>query len=159
MHQQHWTRYLAHCTLDLRVTRVADQEYHATLRCITLALTVDLCDERAGGIHDAEATRLRLVLHQPRDAVRTENGHGSGRHFRERLDETRPLGAETLDYMAVVDDFVADVYRRTKPRECLFNNIDSPDHARTETARLGEDHAHDHDLPCARNKTKECVIC
>jgi hypothetical protein len=101
---------------------------------------------------------MRILLHEPRDAVRAENGDRSGGHFRKVFDEARTLGAQAFDDMAVVNDFVTDVYGRAEFRERLLDDIDGPDHAGAETARLGEHHAHGSDLSPESNKPIECII-
>jgi hypothetical protein len=137
---------------------VADQDYCAALLDVALALAVDLGDERARGIEHAQTTRLGILLHKLRDAMRTENGDRSRRHFREVLDETRTFCAKALDHMGVVDDFMPDIDRRAERLERLFDDIDGPDHTRAETARLGEHHAHGCELSGATNETFDCII-
>jgi hypothetical protein len=140
------------------MARVTDQDHNASLRDITLALAMDLGDERTRRIENAQPTCLRILLHKPRDAVRAENRDRSAGHFRKVLDETRALCAQALDDMAVVNDFVPDVYGRAKLRERPLDNVDGPDHAGAETARLGEHHAHGSALSRESNKTIECII-
>ena len=88
------------------MARVTDQDHDATLPDITLALAMDLGDERTRRIENAQTTCLRILLHEPRDAMRAENGDRSGGHFRKVLDETCAFCAQALGDMAVVNDFV-----------------------------------------------------
>ena len=60
--------------------------------------------------------------------------------------------------MAVVNDFVPDVYGRAKFRKRLVDDVDGPNHAGAETARLGEHRAHGSELSRESNKTLECTI-
>jgi len=53
---------------------------------------------------------------------------------------------------------VPDIYGRAKLRERLLDDIDGPDHAGAETARLGEHHAHGSELSRESNETLECFI-
>ena len=47
-----------------------------------------------------------------------------------------PLPRKFFDHKAVVDDLFADVDRRPKGLQGDADNIDRPDHARAEAARL-----------------------
>jgi hypothetical protein len=60
--------------------------------------------------------------------------------------------------MAIVDDFVPDIDRRAKRRQRVFDDIDGPDHARAETARLSKHHAHGGELSGATNETIAYII-
>jgi len=140
------------------MARVTDQDHDTALCDITLALAMDLGDERTRRIENAQATGLRILFYEPRDAVRAENGDRSGGHFRKVLDETCALCAQALDDVAVVNDFVSDVNGRAKLRERLLDDVDGPDHAGAETARLGEHHAHGRGLSRESNKTIEWII-
>ena len=119
---------------------------------------MDLGDERTRRIENAQAACPRILLHQPRDAMRAENGNRSGRDFRKVLDETRAFCTEALDDMTVVNDFVTDVHRRAKLRKRLLDDVDSPNDAGAESAGLGEHHAHSSDLARESNPTIECII-
>jgi len=137
---------------------VTDQDHDATLPDITLALAMDLGDERTRRVENAQATGLRILFYEPRDAMRAENGDRSGGHFRKVLDETCALCAQALHDVAVVNDFVSDVNGRAKLRERLLDDVDGPDHAGAETSRLGENHAHGSGLFRESNKTIEWII-
>jgi len=119
---------------------------------------MDLRHERTGGIQDAQPARLRILLHELGDAMRTENSDRSRRHFREVLDETCAFCAQGFDDVPVVNDFVPDVDRRAKLRERLLDDVDGPDHAGAETAWLGEHYPHGSDLAPASNKATDCII-
>jgi hypothetical protein len=140
------------------MARVSDQDHNATLCDVTLALPMDLGNERTGGIQDAQSTRLCILLHEARDAMRAENGDRAGGYFREVLDETCTFCAQALDDMAVVNDFVPDVYGRAKLRERLLDDVDGSDHAGAETARLGEHHAHGSGLFRVSNRAIGCAL-
>jgi len=46
--------------------------------------------------------------------MRAENGQAAGRYLAQFLDELHALGAQPVDHMAVMDDLVADIDRRSK---------------------------------------------
>ena len=81
------------------MTRVSAENHHSTLRDIALALAMDLGDERTRRIENAQATRPRIFFHEPRDAVRAENGDRSGRHFSKVLDETKVMDVLFSDFV------------------------------------------------------------
>src|SRR5262249_35461114 len=93
---------------------VAHENHNAPLCCGAPALAVHLCDQWAGRIQNSQATRLRLFLHAPRDAVRTEDGDRSGGYFREMFDETCTLCPERVDDMSIVHDLVTHINRRAE---------------------------------------------
>jgi hypothetical protein len=137
--------------------RVTDQNNHATLSDIAFPLAMDLGDERTSGVQNAQTARLRILLDEPRNAMRAEDGDGSGGHLREILDETRASCAQALDDMAIVYDFVPDVDGCAKLREGPLHDFDGSDYTSAETARLSENHAHASDLSSWMNDAIECI--
>jgi hypothetical protein len=119
---------------------------------------MNLGDERTRRVENAQAACLRILLDEPRDAMRAENGDRTDGHFREMLDEPCAFRAQALDDMAVVNDFVPHVDGRAKLRQRLLDDVDGADHAGAETARLGEHHAHGSELSRASNTTIGCII-
>ncbi len=75
-------------------------------------------------------------------AVRREHDRAPRRHFVEAFDEHRAFRLQVVDDEAVVDDLVAHVYRRAELRERLLDDGDRAIDARTEAARIGEQHLH-----------------
>ena len=124
------------------MARVADQDQNTPLRRVAFALAMDLGDERTGRIQNAQSIFLRFILDLPCDPVRTENGDRPGGHFRQVLDETRALRAQGLDDMAVVHDFMPDIDRRAKLCQRLLDDVNGPDDAGAEPARLRKHHLH-----------------
>src|SRR5215510_8285101 len=121
---------------------VSDQDHDATLCEVALPLSMDLGDQRTGRIEYAQAARFRLLFHPARDSMCAEDGDRAGGHFRQMFDEARALGAQTLNHMAVVHDFVPNVDGRPEPRQRLLDDIDRADDTGAEAARLREDHVH-----------------
>ena len=143
--------------LDLGMTGMADQDQMAAARHVSLALDVDLGDQRARGIEDRQAARLRLVDDRLGDAMGAENRHGAVGNFIQRLDEDRAHALELLDHMAVVDDLVADIDRRAELLEGPLDDLDCPDHPRAEPPRLSHKNAHpDQFLPSASSRSDIC---
>ncbi len=68
--------------------------------------------------------------------MRAENGTSAVGHFVQFLDENGAEFAEFLNYVFVVNDFLADVDRATVEIQGDFDDIDSPDHAGAEPTRL-----------------------
>ena len=58
------------------------------------------------------------------------------------LDEDRSLLSELLDHVAVVNDFVTHVDRRSEPPKGELDDLDGPVYAGTESARVGEQNTH-----------------
>jgi hypothetical protein len=121
---------------------MADQHDLAPLIGIALALGMDLRDQRAGGVDDRQVAPRRLDLDRARDAMGAENGDAARRDFGELVHELRALGAQALDHVPVVHDFVADIDRRPIFLECLFDNLDRPLDAGAEASRLGQNDPH-----------------
>ncbi len=72
--------------------------------------------------------------------MRAEHGDRAGGNLRKVLDEAGPLGTQALDHMTVMDNFVPDVDRHAELLQRLLDDVDGPDHAGAEPARLGKDH-------------------
>ena len=118
---------------------MADQDQRAPARDVVPPLIVDLGDKRAGRIERGQAAIARLIDHRARHAVGAENGDRAVRNLAELLDEMRALGDQAVDDMAVVHDLMAHIDRRPVLLQGQLDNIDGAHHARTETARLGQD--------------------
>ena len=117
---------------------------------VALALGVDLGDQRAGRVEHRQAARLRFVDHRLGDAVGAEHRHRAVGNFIQLLDEDGALALELLDHMAVVDDLVADIDGRAEFLERPLDDLDRPDDAGAEAARLSHKNPHpDQFLPSA----------
>jgi hypothetical protein len=136
---------------------VADEDHHATLRDVALALAVHLGDERTGCVEDAQAALPRVILDDPRNAVGAEDRDRAGGNFGEVLDETRPLGAQALDDVPVVDDLMPDVDGCAKPDERLFDDVDGADDARAKAARLRKHYTHARHHAGRKDRTMEYI--
>src|SRR5229473_2595288 len=132
----------AHRALDLGMAGMADQDDLAALRGIALALAVHLGDERAGGIDHRQRAALGGLLDGARNAMGAEDGDAAGWDLVEFIDEMRALGAQPLDHVAVVDDLMAHIDRRTIFLERLFDDLDGPLDAGAEPSGLGQDDPH-----------------
>ncbi len=67
-----------------------------------------------------------------------EDGHGIRRYFGEFLDENGALGLQTLDYVFVMDDLMADIDRRPVALESTLYDLDGTHDACAEAARLSQ---------------------
>ena len=61
------------------------------------------------------------------------------RHLVKLVDEDRAETAQSLDDIAVVDDFMADVDGRSKPLECELDDLDRAVHSRAEATGGGDE--------------------
>ena len=75
----------------------------------------------------------------------TENHRAASGHLAQFFNEDRPLGPQVITNKFVVNDFVANVDRRTKLFERALNDGDGAFNAGAEAARIGEDDLHLHD--------------
>jgi hypothetical protein len=71
-----------------------------------------------------------------------ENRDRAVRNLFQLLDEAGALGLQAVDDMAVMDDFVPHIDRRPEFLQGALDNLDGADDARTEAARLSQDHLH-----------------
>jgi hypothetical protein len=140
------------------MARMTDQDDQTPLGDVTLALAMDFGDQRTRSVKDMQPARVRIELDYPCHPMRTEDGDRPGGYFREVFDEARAFCAQAFDDMAVVNDFVSNVDRSTKLRECLFDDVDGPDHAGAKAARLREHYLHRSVLFRATTKTVDSNI-
>ena len=119
---------------------MADQHDVIAELGVAPALVVDLADQRTGGIDDVEPARGGRGLDAAGDAMGGEDRGGAARDLVDFADEDRALGAQALDDMGVVDDFVADIDRRAMLRDGALDDLDGADDAGTEAARLRQQH-------------------
>ncbi len=112
-----------------------------------IALAVQFCnfhmhlgDQRAGGIKDAKATDLRLMLDRLGHAMRAEDQRCALGHFVQRLDEDGPTLTQIFHHVCVVHDLVSHIDRCTKFLQGMFDDVDGAIHTRTKTSRFGQQH-------------------
>jgi hypothetical protein len=99
---------------------------------------MDLGDERAGRVKHGQAAFLGILFDRTGDAVRAENGDSAGRHFVQFVDENGAFGAQGVDHMLVMDNFVPHIDRRRMAFQSPFNDVDGTSDACAETTRIGE---------------------
>ena len=133
---------LAHRAFDFWMSRVTDQDQRAAAADIALALAVDLGDQRTRRVQHRQAARACFLDDRLRHAMGAEHRHRAIRHFVQLFDETRALVFQGFDDMPVVDDFVAHIDGLTVFLQRAFDDVDRPNDARTEAARLGKDDTH-----------------
>ena len=71
-----------------------------------------------------------------------EDQERTGRHVGGVVHEDRPLLAQALDDVAVVNDFVPHEDRRTETLEGELHDLDGAIHSRTEAPRVAEQNTH-----------------
>ena len=89
---------------DLRVPRVADEQYVPPFLDQPLRLAVDLGHERTGRVDKSEAAVLRLGRYRFGHAVGREDHRPVVGHFVELIDEHGAEPTQPLDHRAVMDD-------------------------------------------------------
>src|ERR1022692_482729 len=100
--------------LDFRMSRMPYEEHFARLASKPRDFHVDLGHQRTGGVEDVQLAALRFHLNHAGHAVCTEDHGGAVGHFLEFLDEHRADGAQSINYILVVYDFVAHVDGRAE---------------------------------------------
>jgi hypothetical protein len=71
-----------------------------------------------------------------------EHGHGTVRHLIQLIDEHGATGAQILDHMAVMHNFVAHINRRAKFDQRAFHDVDRALHPGAEPAGLSQYDTH-----------------
>ena len=137
----HLGRHLADRALDLGMAGMADQHDLAVLASVAAAFVMHLGDQRAGGVDHRQTALGGRLLDPLGDAVGGEDGHRAGRDLVQFVDEHRAAGAQILDDMAVVHDFVTHIDRRAVFLQRALDDLDGPLHAGAEAAGLGQDDA------------------
>ncbi len=126
-----------HRAVDLGMAGMADQDDLAALIGVALALDMDLGDERAGRVDHRQPALGGPLLDRAGDAVGAEDRDAARRDLVDLVDEMRSFGAQPLDDVAVVDDFVADIDRRAIFLERALDDLDRPFDPGAKSARLG----------------------
>ena len=120
------------------VACVADQDEIVSLRIVAVDLVMHLDDQRTGGIDHMETPPIRFVPHRLGDPMGAENHDRAFRHFSQLLHEYSALGAERVDDMPAMDDFVTNVDGRPILLEREVDDIDRPIDSGAEPSWIGE---------------------
>src|SRR5208282_1089162 len=115
---------------------VPDQNQRVTLLGKLHCFHMHLGDQRTGGINHPQAAPRAVLANLGRYPVRAVDNPFSVGHFVFAVDKDRALAPQLVDYKAVVDNFLADINRRTKSIERNTYHIDRPHHPRAEPTRL-----------------------
>ena len=97
----------------LGMVGMADHHQGAPGLGIAPPLNMDLGDEWTGGVDHGQPARRGVFLNRARNAVRAKYGRGAGGNFVELVDEHRSEAAQPVDDMAIVDDLVPHIDRRS----------------------------------------------
>src|SRR4051812_19911535 len=99
------------------------------------SLRMNLGDERADRIDDAQAAALAALADRRCDAVRGQDADLSGRDLLLVVDEDCPEQLEPADDMVVVNDLMPDVDRRAVLGEQPLDDLDRTVHPRAKRTR------------------------
>jgi hypothetical protein len=128
---------------DLVVVAVADQDDREFLPRVADGFGVDLGDQRAGGVDLDEVSRAGLSADLGRNAVRAEDERRAAGNLVDGFHECHAALDEAIDDVAIVDDLVEDIDRRSLQAQDPVDAIDRHVDARTEPAAgLPEQHFH-----------------
>ena len=128
---------LAHGAFHLGVAFVAN---HEELLLGQLGhFNVDLGHQRAGGIKNAKAPALGLLLHGLAHAVGREHQGGTGWHLGQVFDEDRAARFQVIDHIGVVHNFMAHVDGGTKFEQRPLDDLDRTIDPGAKAARLGQE--------------------
>ncbi len=122
---------------------MADQHHAAADAAQPRDFHVHLGDQRTGGIEHLEVALIGLLAHGLRHAMRAEDHGGAIGHFVQLLDEHRAVGAQLVDDIAVVHDFVPHVDRRAERFQRALDDGDGAIDAGAEAAGIGEQDVQD----------------
>ncbi len=128
--------------LDFGMTLMTDQDDLAARAVVLLRLLVDLRDERARRVDHGQRAPRCLVGDLLRDPVRAEHGDRAVGDLVELVDEARALGAQVLDHVLVVHDFVAHVDGRAVEFKRAFDDGNRALDPGAKAARLGKQDLH-----------------
>ena len=102
---------------------------------------MDLGDQRAGRIDDRQAALPCALLDLAGDPMGAEDRDRAGRDLVDLVDELRPLGAQSLDDVAVVHDLMPHIDRRPIFLQGALDDLDRAFDPGTEPAGLGQHHS------------------
>ena len=114
-----------------------DEDNFAPLIGVALSFNVHFRDQRAGRIYHRKTALLCAILDGAGDPVRAENGDSAGRDLVDFIDETGAFGAQPLDDMPVVNDFVTHIDGRAIFVESALDDLDRSFDPGAETSGLG----------------------
>jgi hypothetical protein len=138
-HQHHLAGRDAESALHFLVAGVADEDHGAALVVIFFYFEMDLGDQRAGGVDNAQRAVLGAVPFAGRDAVRAEDDALAAGNLVEALDENRAFLLERLEHEAVVHYLMTYVERTAVGAQRAADSLDGAIDARAKAARLGQD--------------------
>ena len=137
--QHHLAGRDAERALHFLVAGVADQDHGAALVVVLFDFEMDLGNERAGGVDNAQVAVLGAVPFAGRDAMSAENDALAGGHLVEALDKNRAFAFQCLEHEAVVHDLMAHVERASVGTQRTADSLDGTIDAGAESARLSQD--------------------
>ena len=126
-----------HSADDFRVAGMPDQDDLTTLVRIALALNVHLRDQRASGVNNRQPAVTSAYLDRAGNTVCAEDRDAALRDLVDLVDEMRTFGAQPLDDMPVVNDFMTYINRWAILFERTLDDLDCAFDPRAEPARLG----------------------
>src|SRR5215212_1568362 len=106
------------------MTGMADEDERAAARNIAPGFIVDFGHEGAGCIENGEVARDCVIHHGPGHAMRAENGYGTLGNIIEIFNEMSAFRLQPLHDMAIVNDFMAYINRRTIFAQGALNDLD-----------------------------------
>ena len=133
-------------TNDFGMPWLANQDQLVTLGRVLAPMVMHFADQWAGCIEDLQLTVTGLVFHFACDAVGAENRHGAERHGVEFVDKQGALVLQLLDYLPIVDDFMAHIDRSSEQLQSALDGIDCPHDTCAKAPGLGEEYVHGHAL-------------
>ena len=127
---------LAPGPLHFTMSSVANQDDLSALTCESPHPQMDLADQWARGVHDAQVARLGVALDLTAHAVRTEDDDRARRDIVQRLGQDRAALLEPIDDVRVVHDLVQHVDRGTEHVQRPLYDLYRANDTGAETARL-----------------------
>ena len=117
---------------------MADEDQRITFFGELDGFDVNLGDQRAGSVDDAQAALRAVLANFGRNSVGAVDDALAVGDFVFAIDEDGALAAQFVDHKAVVDDLFADVNRRAEGFEGDADDVDGAHHAGAEAAGLQE---------------------
>ncbi len=138
-HQHHLAGRDAERALHFLVAGVANQDNGAALVVVLFDFEMNLGDERAGGVDNAQLAVLGAVPFAGRDPMSAEDDALAGGHLVEALDKNRAFLFQRLEHEAVVHDLMAHVERASVGAQRAADSLDGTIDAGAKSARLSQD--------------------
>src|SRR5271163_1960320 len=108
---------------------MANQDQRAALARKFKRLEMNLGDERAGGVYDAQLPLLGLGTDSGGHPVGAENEDGADRDFADGLDEDGAAPTQLVHYVAVMHNLVMDIHGLPIGFERQVHNVHGADDA------------------------------